>query len=99
MFEIRFAPCAAHDEQIREAVHVDAVQGLHPVRPALDSFSPPRPTVSKPGAALVVGADLEARGEDQAVDGVVPPATQTPVSSMRSTPFPPVSTRWTFGRL
>jgi hypothetical protein len=49
-------------------------------------------------ATGVLGADLEARGEDQAVERrSARRPTQTPVSSMRSTPLPSVSTRWVSG--
>ena len=47
----------------------------------------------------VVGAHLEARREDQAVESYVTPSTTTPDSVMRSTPRPWVSTSVTLSRL
>jgi hypothetical protein len=47
----------------------------------------------------VLGADLEAGGVDDAVDLVLPAAATTPVSVMRSTPLPSVSTRKVPGSL
>ena len=47
MFEIRLAPWVeADDEQVREAVHVDAVHRLHAVGPVLGQRQPSRPMVS-----------------------------------------------------
>ena len=59
------------DEQVREAVHVDAVQGLHAVGPVLGQRDAVPADRLEAGPAGVVGADLEARGEDQAVELVV----------------------------
>ena len=65
-----------------------------------DSVTPSRPIVSKPCDASYGGADLEAGGEDEAVELVLDARRPTtPVSSIRSTPLPSVSTRCTSGLL
>jgi hypothetical protein len=59
------------------------------------SVTPSPPVHLVAGAAGVVGADLEARRVDEAVDRVLDPVgPHAAVSVMRSTPRPSVSTRW-----
>ena len=70
--EIRLAPwvgCTMNS--VREAVHVDAVLGPHAVGPVLRQLHAVATGHVVAGAARVLGADLEARRVDDAVDLVV----------------------------
>src|SRR5262249_23761511 len=62
-----------HDEAVREAAAVHAVQGAHAVLPALRELHAVPPDDLVAGAPGVVRPDLEAGGEDQAVDWVLLP--------------------------
>ena len=89
----------AHDEAVREAAAVHAVQRAHAVRPLLGQADAVAADELVAGAPRVVGADLEAGGEDQAVELVLDAVDDDALSVMRSTPLPWVSTSVTFGRL
>ena len=57
----------AHHEAVREAADVQAVERAHAVGPLLGERLTVAPDDPEAGAMRVVGADLEAGGEDQAV--------------------------------
>ena len=61
----------AHQEAVREAVHVHAVQRAHAVGPPVGQAHAAAAEDLHAGAAAVVGADLEAGREDQAVELVL----------------------------
>ena len=61
----------AHVEAVREAVAVEAVQGLEPVGPVLGERLAAAAVDLEARAPGVGGADLEAGGEDDAVDLVL----------------------------
>ena len=61
----------AEEEAVREAAAVQAVQRRDAVRPLLGQRQAVAADDLVAGAARVVGADLEAGGEDQAVDLVL----------------------------
>jgi hypothetical protein len=61
-----------HDERIREAGDVDAVQRAHAVGPVHRQPEAVAAGHVIPGPFMVGGANLEAGGEDDAVDRVLP---------------------------
>ena len=97
-FEMRSRLRDADDEAVREAVDMDAVQRAHRRRAhCLGQRLAVAPDRVVAGTPRVVGADLEAGGEDQAVELVVLAVGPHARLVMRSTPLPSVSIRWTFG--
>ena len=87
---------AAHDEQVREAVAVDAEQRADAVGVLVvevDAVLADDPVVD---AGLL---DLEPGGVDEHVELVLLPWKLGPFGPIFVIPSPWVSTRWTFGRL
>ena len=57
-----------HEECVRKAVHMDAVLAAHALGPMLRQFYAASPRHVEAGAPLVLGADLEPRRVDDAVE-------------------------------
>ena len=68
--DVSWRPGAGRDEGVGEAVAVEAVVTSDLRVSASVKRSPPRPVTPKPSGAYL-GADLEAGGEDDAVDLVL----------------------------
>src|SRR5579871_4715480 len=71
----------ADDEAVREAVHVQAVEGPDAVGPLLGEGEPVAAHDLESGATRVVGADLEPGGEDETVELVLEDRKSTRLNS------------------